>query len=469
MKPIKNASLVCIDCYNYGKAVSALQKSMVQNEFEEVLFLTDIKLQLDGIKVVQIPSIKSKDDYSRFIIKELYKYIKTGYILLIQHDGYTLDGDLFDERLYSYDYAGALWLESDGYANGNGGYSWRSYHLLEATGKDSFIKATTPEDAQICRTYRDYLEQTHGIKWAPDELCEGFSYELREPKRPTMGFHGYFHHSFKPTVILKRSAALGDIILMEPVMRHYHEKGYNIVLDVPADYFQIFHQHYFPIQHISHFDKGRIRAEKEVNLDLAYEVKPRQPYLKSYFEFCGIEDCELSRPQLSPFVNETTKLFKKYAVIHIDKRDTPHRNIYDIDWTKVRKHLEALEYTVIQIGKNDHEFCGLELNTSSVGFMKFVIAGADLFIGVDSGPAHIAVAFNKPSVLFFGSVNPDYIHCDLDNVEIIQGNCADAYCWHKEGGTAGTICKHVNTSKYLQCCKSGWEQVIDAINKFNHD
>lgn len=467
MKPIKNCSLVIIDCYNYGKAVSALQKSMAQNQFEEVLFLTDIKLQLDGIKVVQIPSIKSKEEYSKFVIKELFKYIQTGFILLIQHDGYTLNGDLFDDRLYSYDYAGALWLENDGYANGNGGYSWRSFNLLEATAKDTFIKATNPEDAQICRTYRDFLEQNYGLKWAPDELCEAFSFELREPKQPTMGFHGSFHAPYKPTVILKRSAALGDIILMEPVMRYYYENGYNVVLDIPEEFFQIFQQHYYPLKHISQFDKGRIKAAKEINIDLAYEVKPHQAYLKSYFEFCGVEDYELSRPQLGPIVNDGIKIFKKYAVVHIDRRATEHRNIYDVDWRKVKKHLEALGYTVIQIGKNDHESCGLEFNTASINMMKYVIGGADLFIGVDSGPAHIAIGFNKPCVLFFGSVNPDYVHVDLEGVEVIQGNCDNSYCWHTAGGTSGNLCKYVNTRQHLQCCKSGWEQVIDAINKLH--
>lgn len=466
MVKINNCSLVCIDCYNYGSAVNALQKSMAQNEFDKVLFLTDNNTEFEGIETINIPRINSKQEYSHFVVKELYKYIDTEFILLVQHDGFTLNGYLFDERLYDYDYAGALWPEIDGYNNGNGGYSWRSKKLLVYTGFDVLIKATHPEDAQICRTYRDYLEKTYNLKWATDEICEAFSFELKEPKQPTMGFHGYFYRPYIPTVILKRSAALGDCIILEPVMRYYYEHGYNVVLDIPLPFFDIYAQHYFPVKHISQFDDGRIKPKKEINLDMAYEVKPRQNYLKSYFEFCGITDYELTKPRLNPLVDERTKPFKKYAIIHIDNRETPHRNIYGVDWRKVESHLKTLGYTVIQIGANEHEQCGIEYNTSySIAVMKHFIAGCDIYIGCDSGPSHIAVAYNKPCIIFFGSVCPDYIHADLTNVKTLQGDCETAFCWHRVGGTSGAECAFKGTDKYLQCCVLSFEIVIDKINK----
>lgn len=464
MKKINNCSLICIDCYNYGNAVSALQKSMSQNQFDKILFFTDIEIDIEGIEVIKIDSIRSKEEYSHFCVKELWKHITTDYVLNIHHDGYTLNGELFDERLYDYDWCGSLWLESDGYANGNGGYSWKSRKLLNAIGQDEMIRATHPEDVQTCRTYRNYLEKVHGLKWATDEVCERFSFELREPNQPTMGFHGYFHEPYKPTVILKRSAALGDVIILEPVMRYYYNHGYNVVLDIPLPFFELYQNHYFPVKHIDNFDRGRIKPEKEISLDLSYEIKPRQSYLKSYFEFCGITDYQLSKPILFPYVNEKTKLFKKYAVIHNDWRETEHRNIYGVDWRKVRKHLETLGYLVLQIGKNEHESAGIEINTSSITLLKFVIGGCDIFLGCDSAPAGIAVAYNKKSIIFFGSVCPDYIHPDLTNVEIIQGDCSNAYCWHKEGETAGVKCTFKGTDKYLQCCKSTWEEVVDKIN-----
>lgn len=467
MRLLPDVTLVCIDCYSYGKAVSAIQKSLQQIQFEKALFLTDIAIKLDGIEVVKIPSIRSKREYSNFVIKELSKYITTTHFMVIQADGYIIDGNSWDDRYLEYDYIGASWIFDNDRQVGNGGASLRSKKLHDVLTSDPFIDVLHPEDQSICIIYKFYLEEKYGIKFAPVDLADKFSYELKEPVQSTFAFHGNFHEPFRPTIIFHRSAALGDCLILEPVLKHFYEQGYNIVLDIPRKFFDLYTQHYFPIKHISQFDKGRIPA-KEIDLDMAYEVKPRQNYLKSYFEFCGVEDYKLSRPQLSPFVNDDTKLFKRYACIHIDNRDTPHRNIYGVDWSKIRKHLESLNYTVIQIGANEHEECGIQMNTPSIGFMKFVLSGCDLFIGTDSGPAGIAVAYNKKCVLFFGSVNPDYIHPDLNGVEVIQGDCSNAYCWHsKDGGTAGVKCKFEGQKEYLQCCKSTWEQVIDAINKLH--
>lgn len=462
MIELPRITIIAIDCYNYGLATAALQKCNEQVKAAKTVLLTDIPLEIDGIEVINIPTISSKEQYSEFCIKELYKYFDTDFVLVVQHDGYILSGEAWDNEFYNYDYIGAPWLYVDGKNIGNGGFSLRSKKLQKALGKDDFIKASDPEDQAIGRLYRDYLIKEYDIKFPSEKLADKFSFELREPSQKTFGFHGNFHQPYYPTVILKRTAALGDCLILEPVMRYYAMKGYNVVLDIPLSFFDLYTQHYFPVKHISKFDKGRIKPEKEVNLDLAYEVKPRQNYLKSYFEFCGVTDYELTRPTLYPLVDAKTKMFKKYAVVHIDERETTHRNVFGVKWDKIQRHLEAYGYTVIQIGKGSHEVCGIEINTPSVGYMKFLIAGCDLFIGIDSAPAGIAVAYNKPCILFFGSVNPDYIHPDLTGVHVIQQKCTNQNCWHIEGGTNGVPC--IFDEQKPPCCITSTEEVIDSIN-----
>jgi hypothetical protein len=464
-KQLDRVTIICVDCYNYGAAVSALQKCIAQVNAVRTVLLTNIPVQVDGIEIIQIPTITSTEEYSNFIVKDLYKYFDTDFVLIIQHDGWILSGDNWDDNFYNYDYIGASWLYQNGRNVGNGGFSLRSKKLQTILAEDKLIEVTHPEDQSICILYGDYLKETHGIKFATEEVADKFAYELREPTCQTFGFHGRFHAPYQPTVIIRRTAALGDCIILEPVLRYYFNKGYKVVVDMPRQFYALYSEHSFPVTHISRFDRGRIIPEKEINLDLAYEVKPNQNYLKSYFEFCGIEDYELTRPQLSPLVDGRTKLVRKYAVIHIDNRETPHRNTFGINWDRVRWHLEGLGYTVIQVGANEHEVAGIEINTSNIGFLKFVIAGCDVFIGVDSAPAGMAMAYNKPCILLFGSVNPEFIHPDLTNAIVIQQPCPKAGCWHQIGGVAGIPCVYDELKP--PCCISSDKEVIAAINKFH--
>ena len=74
-------------------------------------------------------------------------------------------------------------------AVGNGGFSLRSRRLLEA-GADARITDLHPEDAALCRTYRELLASDYGVRFAPLALARRFAYENEPPSDRTFGFHG---------------------------------------------------------------------------------------------------------------------------------------------------------------------------------------------------------------------------------------------------------------------------------------
>ena len=463
MQNLSKVTLVAIDCYNYGEAIASLKKSMEQCKFAAVKFLTDIEIKVDDVEVIQIPTISSKEEYSNFCIKELDKYFDTEFVLVTQHDAWVLDGDVWNDEFYSYDYIGAPWTYTDGRNVGNGGFSLRSKKLQNILSKDPEIRITSPEDEAIGRLYRNYLTHNYWIKFAPEEVAHKFSFELNQPKQKTFGFHGNFHLPYRPTVVIKRTGAIGDVLLVEPVMMYFIMQGYNVVLDTLPEIFELFHSHIYYIEHISIFKQKNIKPEKVINLDMAYESKPKQNRLKAYFEFAGVKDVVLSKPKLYPLVNEKTKLFKKYVILHIDKKSMPYRNVFGVNWQAVKLNLEEQGYTIIQIGKEEHESIGLEMNAPSIAFLKFLIAGCDMFIGIDSGPLNIAMAFDKPCIGFFGSVNPEYVFPDLTNLEVVQQPCIKQYCYHDSVTTTGTECVFVKDTP--PCCVSDTVKVIDKINK----
>jgi len=469
MRKLTNITLVCIDCVSIGNAVLAIRNSLEQIQFERVLLLTNVQLNLIGIEVVLIDTIKSKREYSEFCIKKLSQYITTDYFMIIQGDGFIIDGNAWDDKYLDYDYIGASWTYDSDRQVGNGGASLRSKKLHDILAKDDLISVLHPEDQSICIVYKFYLEEKYGIKFAPVELADKFSYELKEPTQSTFAFHGNFYPKFKPVVVIKRTSAMGDCIGVEPVLEYFYRNGYRVVLDTLPQFKQLFEQHYFKVEFFDQFDSDRI-PYRLIDLDMSYESKPQQLHLKTYYEFAGIKDGAIFNPRLNLFHNTRSdiKLFEKYCIIHIDNREQKHRNAYGVNWETVCFILKEKGYTVIQIGKD--RTCDIKgatrINTPTTQFMMWVIASSDLFIGVDSGPSHIASGFNIPSILFFGSVNPEYIHPDIRNKIIIKNTdvCDTPHCWSNVIGTVGQDCYIDNDMP--PCTQFKTTQLIEAINKF---
>jgi len=475
MKPnLSNVTLICVDCVNHGEAVAAIRKSMAECDFASVKFITDKPFEFEKIEVVNIASIGSKEEYSHFMIKELYKYFDTDYVLVIQADGYVLNGKSWLPEFLEYDYVGAPWLYSDGRNCGNGGFSLRSKKLQEIVATDPFIEITSPEDEIIGRLYRHYLEQ-NGIKFPSDDLADRFSFELRTPMYDTFGFHGRFHKPFQKTVVIKRTASMGDVIMVEPVLHYFHKKGYRVVLDTIENFYMLFINHYFPVQHPKQVDGRVLKNAERFNLDMSYEAFPTQNRLKSYYQFCGIKDGEMRNPKLSlgfP-IHQGTKLFQKSCIIHLEGIRQSGRGVFGVDWENVVANLQARGYSVFQVGKRNVPLIknAIYLNTQNENFLCYAVGTADLFIGIDSGVSHIASAFNVPSILFFGNTNPEIVHVDLSNKLVLTNHsvknpiCMKPFCWHTQIGIESEPC-YID-AELPPCAKYTTSQVLNAIDKIN--
>jgi hypothetical protein len=193
MLSLPRVTLCCIDCANHDLALAALEQCVRKCTFARVLFITDRDFAIDGIECVRIPPIASRQAYSRFVMKELAGYIDTDFALLVQWDGFVVNAAAWSEEFQDYDYIGAKWVfYDDGHTVGNGGFSLRSRRLLEAL-RDPHVVPDEAEDVAICRTYRSYLEQTHGIRFAPEAIADRFSFEASYWTSPPFGFHGLFN------------------------------------------------------------------------------------------------------------------------------------------------------------------------------------------------------------------------------------------------------------------------------------
>lgn len=463
---LPTVTMVAITDCDIGETVTALLLSLEQIKPARTILFTTAQIDRPDFEVVQIPRLGSARAYNEFVTWKLGNYFgendpsHSSHILLVQHDGYVLDKNAWTDEFLTYDYIGAPWHYTDGRNVGNGGFSLRSVRLHKVLASDPYINIGSPEDEIICRLFRHYLEETHGIKYAPDILAHRFSFEMHQPLQSTFGFHNKFHEPYKEPVILSRpNCAIGDLIMMEPVMEWYHRNGYRVLLDVPVHLHMLFYKHYFPVEHVNTLKRPEITsAYRKIDLSMAYEVQPRQLAIKSYFDACSIKDYTLRNARLTPNIEQ--KMFNRYAVIHSNRTDMPYRNMSEVHWWPIVEYLESEGYTVLDLGGTDLPE-RYRIYAANLFMLTYIIGGATVFIGSDSGPAQIAVACGVRSVIAFGSVVPEFRYHDLSNIHPLVIGCQFAGCYHNTVGERGTDC--VIDLKKPPCSRYSTSDVLSFV------
>lgn len=183
----------------------ALERTLSVINCKKVLTFTSIPLITNA---VHIPIVRNftRDDFSLFCLKNLWPFIDTEHVLLVHYDAIAINRHFWTDDFLKFDYIGAPWPSEYSWIEphervGNGGFSLRSKKLLEAL-KDSEIKIvrgndrTENEDAVICQSYRQLLEEKYKINFAPIEIAHKFSQELCNQNGNTFGFHGLWNMPF---------------------------------------------------------------------------------------------------------------------------------------------------------------------------------------------------------------------------------------------------------------------------------
>lgn len=208
-RKLENVTLLGIDCLDVARLRLAVDICQEDFEFAETKILTSLDAN-DKKDVFKINSLNSTEDYSRFVITDLWRYVSTDYVLLVQHDGFILNPAAWTDTYLDYDYIGAPWLVGEWSVDnfsfprgllgksivGNGGFSLRSKKILELTSElaqEGKMENMHPEDVSICVWHRALLED-RGIKFAPVELAKKFSFEAESMDHCSwdsqFGFHG---------------------------------------------------------------------------------------------------------------------------------------------------------------------------------------------------------------------------------------------------------------------------------------
>lgn len=189
---IPDMTLVCVATTEVEKASMALRYSMLNINFEKVLLLSNYIPWNIGNDICfrKIEKFKNVDEWGKFIIYDLYKFITTNYILLIHPDGFVVNPELWDKKFKDFDYIGAPWpppKDNFSYRTTKGeiievgnSVSIRSKKLLKIPQKINLkwekYYGNFNEDGFLC-VHNKYLLESHGIKFAKKDLAYKFGIE----------------------------------------------------------------------------------------------------------------------------------------------------------------------------------------------------------------------------------------------------------------------------------------------------
>jgi hypothetical protein len=193
---LPEVTLAAITSVAVAPTIEAVQRCIDQIDFGRVLFLSDIEppAELTGtIEWRRIPALRSRQQYSEFMLRNLHRHVETSHILCIQWDGFVLDPSRWSSDFLDHDFIGAPWPQfKDSHVVGNGGFSLRSLRLMQACAELTYDDGE-PEDTWICRTVRPELEERYAMRFASPTVAKRFAYERTPATGEEFGFHGVFN------------------------------------------------------------------------------------------------------------------------------------------------------------------------------------------------------------------------------------------------------------------------------------
>jgi heptosyltransferase III len=225
-------------------------------------------------------------------------------------------------------------------------------------------------------------------------------------------------------ICLKRTGALGDVLMTTPVVRAIGQaQGAEAQIFVATRFPEVFERSPWVTACLSPAKLDVTYFDKLYDLDDVYECSPREhvidAYAKSVFgqpladrrmELFAGADCDEQVRYLLRMSGD-----RPYVVIHIKRHPWPSRNFPQNFWLSViSRLLSAYDGFIVQIGDAGDGF--LEghprlislLDQAGLHAVTRVIGGAECFIGVDTATLHMAACTEVPIVCAFTCVRHEY-------------------------------------------------------------
>lgn len=208
---LPSVTLFCADCISVERVIPVIERCKALCNFGAVKLLTH--LPTDYPHRIEISKLSTHIEYSIFMFKRAYQYIDTKHVLIVQHDGWILNTDAWNQEWLNNDYMGPLFIHKhpiDERSVGSGGFSLRTKRLMQFVSKNTPPWDGSPEEAQriqkmigayedgvISICVRDSLVNA-GFKFATpleaSRFAQGGQNDINYYTSLPFGFHGQWHN-----------------------------------------------------------------------------------------------------------------------------------------------------------------------------------------------------------------------------------------------------------------------------------
>lgn len=211
-------------------------------------------------------------------------------------------------------------------------------------------------------------------------------------------------------VIVRRTGALGDVVLTTPVIRHLRaELGPEATIVVETIHSDVFSHSPHKVESFL-FGGDRPRGTTLIDLDLAYELRPKMHIVAAYsevLEAAGFPPIPEDRRLQEMFPDQPMISFINPTVAVHAARSWENRTLPTTFWLDTVSRLRQSGYRVVFVGTDRDQltgpFCNQPLNRTAA-----LLTCCAAFLGSDSSLLHVAAAVGCPVVGLFTSVRPEY-------------------------------------------------------------
>lgn len=227
-------------------------------------------------------------------------------------------------------------------------------------------------------------------------------------------------------ILVRRSAAMGDVIMSTGVVRELKIRYINSEIDVVTEFADVYknNPHVKNMYHPDYFPNAYGLYDLYINLDDSYEHNPVNHYLDSYFyrafgennldKSVDLFETDEDHSMILDFQRQHQ--LDQYIVVHMRNWYWELKNMNLQTWFDVYAQIfeQHENLRVVCVGSASDHYIDLPMFVDARGKftpqqLKVLIEGARCFVGTDSGPFHCAAATDTPIVALLTHLLPERI------------------------------------------------------------